>query len=99
MKSKLPTEGQEKCIALLKKHPGDGFAMFGPSGTSKTTYTVALYRECLKTNYETYRTVVRIKAKTLLDVPQQSKVDDNFDVQRQRPYLGCDRRATSPFTV
>ena len=41
-KSQMPIEVQEKCIAALKKDPMGSYAMFGPSGWSKTTYMTAL---------------------------------------------------------
>jgi hypothetical protein len=46
-KSQLPFHVQEKVIATLQASPDASYAFFGPAGTSKTTYTAALFREAL----------------------------------------------------
>lgn len=90
-KSKLPTNTQQKCIDVMKKNPADSYAMFGPSGTSKTTYTVALYRACLNDNYDNLRNTIRVKAKTLLETIQAFRFDDNFDSSTAAPFTTATR--------
>jgi hypothetical protein len=46
-KSKLPRQVQEKVIGDLKANPDASYAFFGPAGTSKSTYTVALFSHAL----------------------------------------------------
>ncbi|MDP9159244.1 MAG: hypothetical protein M3O09_03320 [Acidobacteriota bacterium] len=63
-KSRLPAERQQKIIVDLRKDPLKSYAFFGPAGTSKTTFSVGLYRIAL--HYSPYHTW-RISAKTLMD--------------------------------
>jgi DNA replication protein DnaC len=79
-KSALSLEQQADIIKLIQAKPGAGYAFFGPPGTSKTTFCVALYERTLRARIErvgvrtrfhdhhdngTY--VWRITAKELLD--------------------------------
>jgi DNA replication protein DnaC len=43
-KSRLNVAAQERLYSLLREKPDDGYAIFGPVGTSKTTVSTALYR-------------------------------------------------------
>lgn len=47
-KSRLSPAAQQKLYDLLRAKPNDGYALFGPVGTSKTTVTTALYRYQLR---------------------------------------------------
>ena len=73
-KSRLHVDYQENVIAHLQKHPADSYAFFGPAGCSKTTYSVALYKDnLLRAVYSGERfggsisSVVRVSAKALMD--------------------------------
>jgi hypothetical protein len=75
-KSEMPIALQEQCITTLKDDPTGNYAMFGPSGWSKTTFTTALYGHALDSWVESYGfgkglvsdcPIIRIKAKTLLE--------------------------------
>ena len=46
-KSKLPRHVQEKVIRDVKANPDASYAFFGPAGTSKSTYAVALFSDVL----------------------------------------------------
>jgi DNA replication protein DnaC len=46
-KSILPPSVQEREIAFLKKHVGESFFFLGPPGSSKSTYSAALFRASL----------------------------------------------------
>jgi DNA replication protein DnaC len=43
----MPHDQQQRIIAELRDHPTVGYAFFGPSGWSKSTFLYALYREAL----------------------------------------------------
>lgn len=45
--SELSVERQLEVLAELKSDPGRSYAFFGPAGTSKTTFSVALFRQRL----------------------------------------------------
>lgn len=90
-KSALPVEAQQKCITAMQKDPSGSYAMFGPSGASKTTFTVALYRKCLFDNYTNARNIIRIKTKTLLETIQAYRYDDAFRSDHRPPFTTAER--------
>lgn len=47
-KSRLPPKRQEEILAKLRANPTESYAFFGPAGTGKTTYSVALYRDAMR---------------------------------------------------
>lgn len=70
--SQLPLEVQKKLIEGLRNNPDRGYAFFGPAGTSKTTFAVAIYCHVLskhlrKVGHLTPPSIWRVSVKTLLD--------------------------------
>jgi len=49
-KSRLPVDVQRQVLKQLHEHPLGSYSFFGPAGTSKTTFAVALYRCALLEN-------------------------------------------------
>jgi hypothetical protein len=49
--SKLPGAKQESEIAFVREHCEDGFFFSGPAGTSKTTFSIALYRNAVAVQF------------------------------------------------
>jgi DNA polymerase III delta prime subunit len=47
----LSLDKQAGVIAYMKTHPSQGYAFAGPAGTGKTTFSVALYREAIDTEW------------------------------------------------
>lgn len=90
----LTAAKQRSCIAAMRKNsPDASYAFFGPNGTAKTTYCVALYRQGLLLNMDSYWRnpkhvqgnigIWRVSAKQLLeDFHKESMHDkrDNGDV-------------------
>jgi ATPase family associated with various cellular activities (AAA) len=48
--SQLPLHTQADEIEMLRHHHEDNYLFLGPAGTSKTTFSIALYREAMKRN-------------------------------------------------
>lgn len=65
--SKLPIAKQESEIAFVREHHGDGFFFSGPAGTSKTTFSIALYRDAVA---EQFRQEWKGSGETFYTVPQ-----------------------------
>jgi hypothetical protein len=92
---------QTEMIAELRTKPDASYAFFGPAGTSKTTYSIALFRDALfedsrqhfsKGNWGHYPSCWRITAKQLLDEfhalsTHQDRYDDegNFIAGAKEP--------------
>lgn len=75
--SKLPKERQANLIKLIRENPDQGYAIFGPAQTGKTTVTVGLYAKVLYDELMTadmkpsYRIPVRrLTSKLMLDQHQ-----------------------------
>jgi hypothetical protein len=49
-RSMLPLDYQADLLKEMREHPDDSYAFFGPAGTSKTTFSAALYRRALFTD-------------------------------------------------
>jgi len=85
-KSALPPKAQQQCIDVMRADPDGNYCMFGPSGASKTTFTLALYRKCLLSHPGNYQNIIRIKTKTLLETIQAYRFDDNFRPEKHPPF-------------
>jgi hypothetical protein len=68
--SKLSLAVQKNSIKIMKAHPYDSYSLFGPVGTSKTTYAVALYHNALtriaREGVHTPECIWRVSARRLL---------------------------------
>ena len=62
-KSQLSIESQAKILETLRSNPDGSYAFFGPAGTGKTTFHVALYRHSLLRHPES---TWRVNAITLM---------------------------------
>ncbi len=62
--SKLALLYQAEMITGLRENASQNYALYGPAGTSKTTFAVGLYREAL---WKSPRSTWRVNVKDLLD--------------------------------
>jgi DNA replication protein DnaC len=69
--SKLKSKKQEQVIKFLQANPTMSYAFFGPAGTSKTTFSVALYENVVWDSVAQFTGVhipiFRLSAKSLMD--------------------------------
>ena len=70
-KSRLKIDRQQEVIEYLQANPSQSYAFFGPAGTSKTTFGVALYENAVWESVYRYDPcpvpIFRMSAKYLLD--------------------------------
>jgi DNA replication protein DnaC len=55
--SKLPLDRQKKEMEFLRKHPDDSYFFLGKPGTSKSTFSAALFRHALRKHFRRLRDV------------------------------------------
>jgi DNA replication protein DnaC len=91
--SKLAVAKQETEIAFLKAHSEDGFFFLGPAGTSKTTFTVALYRDALSAQF---RKKWKGSSETLSTDPQGIWRINGENLMRQFQEQAVNREAREP---
>jgi DNA replication protein DnaC len=81
--SSLSEEKQREEIQFIQDNPDTSYTFFGPAGTSKTTYAIALYRYALEqaastignSDFHGIRSVWRVDAKDLLDQHRAKELD------------------------
>jgi hypothetical protein len=100
-KSTLSTERQQEVINALKANPEGSYAFFGPPGTSKTTWTTALYADllwktCMREDYRRVFPVRRISTKLMLDqhtdwTMHKHDPDDEFKPMLMEPEVSSEK--------